>query len=65
MCLQDGLTAVMVASKNGHLEVVKELLKAGADTTMHSKVIKSVVGLLNRDGSRGRAWGAHAPPPPS
>ena len=38
MYLQDGLTAVMVASKNGHLEVVKELLKAGADITMHSKV---------------------------
>lgn len=41
MYLQDGLTAIMVASKNGHLEAVKELLKAGADITTHSKVCSS------------------------
>ena len=37
---QNGLSAVMVASKNGHLHIVKELLDINADITLQTKVMK-------------------------
>ena len=36
---QNGLSAVMVASKNGHLHIVKELLDINADITLQTKVM--------------------------
>ena len=35
---QDGLTALIMATKEGHLEVVQALLDAGADTGAKDKV---------------------------
>ena len=37
---QNGLSAVMVASKNGHLHIMKELLDINADITLQTKVMK-------------------------
>ena len=37
-CLQYGMTAMMLAAKNGHVEVVDRLLAAGADKDAQSKV---------------------------
>ena len=36
---QNGLSAVMMASKNGHLHIVKELLEINADITLQTKVM--------------------------
>ena len=38
MCLQNGLNALHLASKEGHLEVVTELLKRGAQVDASTKV---------------------------
>ena len=37
-CLQGGWTAMMLAAKNGHAEVVDRLLAAGADKDAQDKV---------------------------
>ena len=38
--LQDGWTPLDVASQNGHLEIVKRLIEAGANVNRTSKVVK-------------------------
>ena len=38
-CIQEGLTSLMLATNNGHAEVVKELLDAKADPNLTDKVI--------------------------
>ena len=38
-CIQDGWTALMWASRNGHTESQKVLLEAGADFSIQAKVI--------------------------
>ena len=37
-CLQDGVTAMMFAAQNGHVEVVDRLLAAGADKDAQEEV---------------------------
>ena len=37
--LQDGWTPLGVASQNGHLEIVKRLIEAGANVNHTSKVV--------------------------
>lgn len=37
ICLQNGLNALHLASKDGHLEIVKELLKRGANVNSATK----------------------------
>ena len=37
MCLQDGWSALMVASENGHTEVVKCLIEANLAVDLQSK----------------------------
>ena len=38
LCIQDGTTALYMASKNEHVAVVKSLLKAKADLTLEDEV---------------------------
>ena len=38
LSLQDGRTALMMASWMGHMECVKEILDKGADVNMQDKV---------------------------
>ena len=38
--LQDGWIPLGVASQNGHLEIVKRLIEAGANVNHTSKVVK-------------------------
>ena len=38
LSLQDGWTALMMASENGHMECVKVLLDRGADVNMQNTV---------------------------
>ena len=38
--LQDGWTPLVRASQNGHLEVVKSLIEAGANVNHTTKVVK-------------------------
>ena len=38
--LQDGWTPLVYASQNGHLEVVKSLIEAGANVNHTTKVVK-------------------------
>ena len=38
--LQDGWTPLVIASHNGHLEVVKSLIEAGANVNHTTKVVK-------------------------
>ena len=42
---QDGCTALMWASQNGHKEVVKLLLGHGADTNMRDRLV-SVIDMI-------------------
>jgi len=42
-CLQDGSSALMVASENGHVEVVGKLTAAGAKLDLLKKVRESGV----------------------
>lgn len=37
VCFQNGLNALHLASKDGHLEIVKELLKRGANVNSATK----------------------------
>ena len=39
--LQDGWTALCAASQNGHLEIVKSLIEAGANVNHSSKVVEN------------------------
>ena len=43
--MKDGQTALMVAVRGGHLEVVKALIEAGADVNLIDKVCYGL--LLN------------------
>ena len=38
--LQDGWTPLVIASENGHLEIVKSLIEAGANVNHTTKVVK-------------------------
>ena len=38
--LQDGWTPLLSASHNGHLEIVKSLIEAGANVNHTAKVVK-------------------------
>ena len=38
--LQDGVTPLVIASYNGHLEIVKSLIEAGANVNHTTKVVK-------------------------
>ena len=38
--LQNGLTSLVVASQNGHLEIVKSLIEAGANVNHTTKVVE-------------------------
>ena len=37
--LQNGLTPLVIASNNGHLEIVKSLIEAGANVNHTTKVV--------------------------
>ena len=37
--LQDGVTPLVIASENGHLEIVKSLIEAGANVDHTIKVV--------------------------
>ena len=38
--LQDGATPLVIASQNGHLEIVKSLIDAGTNVNHTTKVVK-------------------------
>ena len=38
--LQDGVTPLVIASHNGHLEIVKSLIEAGTNVNHTTKVVK-------------------------
>ena len=44
--LQDGWTPLVSASQNGHLEIVKRLIEAGANVNHTSKVVKKKNTIL-------------------
>ena len=46
MC-QDGWTSLMIASQNGHVEVVDKLLHHGATVDLQSKVMMSALCLYH------------------
>ena len=48
--LQQGVTALGVASQNGHISVVKLLLEAKAKTDIQAEVISVVMVFLHMDG---------------
>ena len=43
ICLQDGWTALLLASDKGQLECVKELLNKGAQVDIHTMVSRACV----------------------
>ena len=38
LCLQDGESSLIVASRNGHFEIVKLLLDKGAEVNLQNRV---------------------------
>ena len=44
--LQDGWTPLVSVSQNGHLEIVKRLIEAGANVNHTSKVVKKKNTIL-------------------
>ena len=45
--LQDGWSPLMIASENGHLDIVVTLIGAGADVNYTNKVVKFTVNICN------------------
>jgi ankyrin repeat protein len=48
VCLQDGLTALALAAKRGHADVMRKLLAAAAEVDIENKVRKSISSLMRR-----------------
>ena len=57
---QNGATALIIAASNGHLEVVKQLLEAGADKDVQNKVRSRRLRARRRARRRG-VWGTAGP----